>query len=254
MDFLIVEKRGHVTTITLNRPSVMNALNPEMQAGLQAAFDDFAADASQRVAVLTGAGERAFCAGSDLKVRNPPPYPKNGYGGLAERFDLHKPIIAAVNGLALGGGFELVLACDIVVAAETASFGLPEPRVGSTALGGGIHRLVRQIGQKAAMGVLLACQRLSALEAKTLGLVNEVVPLADLTAATDRWCEDILKAAPTAIRATKEAALRGLEEPSLAAAIQAQATYPAWREHFSSPNAREGSLAFVEKRPPKWSD
>jgi crotonobetainyl-CoA hydratase len=243
-----------VTTVTLNRPEVMNALNPEMQAGLQAAFDDFAADPSQRVAVVTGAGERAFCAGSDLKVANPPPYPKNGYGGLAERFDLYKPIIAAVNGLALGGGFEIVLACDIVVAAENASFGLPEPRVGSTALGGGIHRLVRQIGLKPAMGMLLACRRVQAREALALGIVNEVVPAGELQAAVARWCDEILKAAPTAVRATKEAALRGLEEATVGAAIRAQSGYPEWKNHFSSPNAREGSRAFVEKRPPRWVD
>jgi enoyl-CoA hydratase/carnithine racemase len=254
MDFLKVETTGPVTTITLNRPEVMNALNPEMQAGLQAAFDAFAADPSQRVAVITGAGDRAFCAGSDLKVVNPPPYPKNGYAGLAERFDLAKPIIAAVNGLALGGGFEIVLACDIAIAAETASFGLPEPRIGSTALGGGVHRLVRQIGLKPAMGMLLACQRIDAREAKAIGLVNAVAPPDQLQAEVARWVAEILKAAPTAVRATKEAALLGLEEPTLAAAIQAQAGYPEWVAHFRSPNAREGSRAFVEKRPPNWVD
>jgi len=254
MSGIRVETDGPVTTITLDRPEVMNAISPEMQAHLQAAFDAFAADPSQHLAVVTGAGDRAFCAGSDLKATERPPYPKNGYGGIAERFDLSKPIIAAVNGLALGGGFEIALACDIVIAADTASFGLPEPRVGAMALGGGIHRLVRQIGLKPAMGMLLACQRIDAHEAHALGIVNEVVPLDQLHAATGRWVDEILKAAPTAVRATKEAALRGLEEPTLGAAIRAQSNYPQWIAHMSSPNAKEGRQAFVEKRPPRWTD
>jgi crotonobetainyl-CoA hydratase len=255
MNDLKIEKNGHITTITLNRPEVMNALTPDMQDALGAAFDAYAADPTQHVAVITGAGDKAFCAGSDLKKANEHrPYPPSGYGGLAERFDLAKPVIAAVNGLALGGGFEVALACDIIIAADTATFGLPEPRVGSTALGGGIHRLVREIGLKPAMGMLLACKRVTAQEALMLGLVNEVVPRAELDAAVRRWCDEIEKAAPTAVKATKEAALRGLELPTLGAAIKEQWNYPAWKEHFSSPNAREGRTAFVEKRPPRWVD
>jgi crotonobetainyl-CoA hydratase len=253
MDFIKVETSGHVTTITLNRPEAMNAINPQMQQALQEAFDAFAADPAQRVAVVTGAGERAFCAGSDLKATSAP-YPRSGYGGLAERFDLFKPVIAAVNGLALGGGFEIALACDIIVAAETASFGLPEPLVGAVALGGGVHRLARQIGLKPAMGMLLACRRVDARQALAFGLVNEVVPADQLQAAVDRWCADILMAAPSAVRATKEAALRGLDEPTLAAAMRAQSSYPEWRAHFGSANAGEGRRAFVEKRPPRWVD
>ena len=258
MDFIKVETTGNVTTITLNRPEVMNAINPQMHEELQAAFDAFAADPKQHIAVVTGAGERAFCAGSDLRAiatgDRTISYPRSGYAGLIERFDLTKPVIAAVNGLALGGGFEVVLACDIVIAAETATFGLPEPRVGSMAIGGGVHRLVRQIGLKPAMGMLLACQRIDAAQALAWGLVNEVVPPGGLMAAAERWCAEIGKAAPTAVRATKEAALRGLEEESLAAAFQAQWRYPGWLAHLESPNAREGRLAFVEKRPPEWVD
>lgn len=258
MEFITVETEGRVTTITLNRPQVLNAINPQMHHELQAAFDAFAADPRQHIAVVTGAGERAFCAGSDLKdaarSSQKHAYPKNGYAGLIERYDLTKPVIAAVNGLAYGGGFEVVLACDIVIAADTARFGLPEPRIGSTALGGGIHRLVRQIGLKPAMGMLLSAESIDVAKALQLGLVNEVVALGDLRAAVDRWCELILKGAPTAVRATKEAALRGLEEPSLEAAIRNQASYPAWVAHFSSPNAREGARAFADKRPPEWAD
>src|ERR1700677_1247762 len=143
-EFLKVKRADHVLHIVLNRPKSMNALNQAMQFELQAAFDAFAAEDECRVCVLTGMGERAFCAGSDLKEvaqgsgDGHVGYPKNGYAGLIERFDLDKPIIAAVNGVALGGGFELALACDIIIAADTASFGLPEPLVGAVALGGGV--------------------------------------------------------------------------------------------------------------------
>jgi len=257
MTFITVAAANHITTITLNRPEVMNAINPAMHHELQAAFDAFAADPDQFICVVTGAGDRAFCAGSDLKARvdlkgAPVGYPMNGYAGLIERFDLNKPIIAAVNGLALGGGFEIVLACDIVIAADTATFGLPEPRVGAVALGGGVHRLVRQIGMKKAMGYMLTCARMTAAEAERLGLVNEVVAPADLKAAVDRWCAEILKGAPMSIRATKEAAMRGLDEPSLAAAMTGQETYPAFAAWRAAEDTQEGPRAFAEKRAPVW--
>jgi crotonobetainyl-CoA hydratase len=256
MDFIRIQAEGPVTTITLDRPAVMNAINPEMHHELQAAFDAFAADDSQFVCVVTGAGTRAFCAGSDLKAPLPRDgssgYPRNGYAGLIERFDLNKPIIAAVNGLALGGGFEVALACDVIVAADTASFGLPEPLVGAVALGGGVHRLARQIGLKQAMGMILSTARVSAEEGRRLGFVNEVVPAGELDAAVRRWCEAILRASPMSIRASKETAMRGLDEPSLAAAIRAQADYPAFAAWRVSEDAVEGRAAFAEKRPPNW--
>jgi len=257
MDFITVQARERVTTITLNRPEVMNAINPQMHMELQAAFDGFAADPEQFVCVVTGAGERAFCAGSDLKAAvnsgvGQSAYPKNGYAGLIERFDLAKPVIAAVNGLALGGGFEIVLACDIVIAAETASFGLPEPLVGAVALGGGVHRLARQIGLKKAMGMILSSRRVSAAEGERLGFVNEVVPPGDLKAATDRFVAEVLRGAPLAIRASKEAAMRGLDEPSLADAIKSQAVYPAFVAWRGGEDTKEGPRAFAEKRAPVW--
>ncbi len=255
MDFILVERRGRVTTVTLNRPQAMNSLTPDMHHELQAAFDAFAADPAQLVCVVTGAGERAFCAGSDLKAAaagQVRPYPKNGYAGLIERFDLAKPVIAAVNGLALGGGFEIVLACDIVVAAETASFGLPEPLVGTVALGGGLHRLQRQIGLKQAMGLALSSRRASAADGLRLGFVNEVVAPGELAAAVERWCADILKGAPLAVQASKETLLRSLDEPSLAAALRNQASYPAFAAQAASEDRAEGARAFAEKRPPVW--
>jgi crotonobetainyl-CoA hydratase len=255
MDFIMVERRGAVTTVTLNRPQAMNSITSDMHDALQAAFDAFAADETQRVCVVTGAGEKAFCAGSDLKALaagQRRPYPKNGYAGLAERFDLAKPVIAAVNGLALGGGFELALACDLIIAAETASFGLPEPMVGTVALGGGLHRLQRQIGLKQAMGLALSSRRISAADGYRLGLVNEVVPAGDLAAATARWCEDILKGAPLAVAATKESMMRSLDEPDLASALENQATYPFFAAQAASEDKVEGAKAFAEKRAPEW--
>ena len=197
MDFLQIDKRDGVTTITLNRPDRMNAITMPMHHELQMAFDEFASDATQRVAIVTGAGERAFCAGSDLKdsverggFSGADDYPKNGYAGIAERFDLDKPVIAAVNGVALGGGFEIVLACDLVIAADTAIFGLPEPLVGAVALGGGLHRLARQIPLKQAMGLILTGRltgrKFDAHEAHRLGLVNEIVAKADLLTVAKR--------------------------------------------------------------------
>jgi crotonobetainyl-CoA hydratase len=256
MDFIKVEREGRVTTVTLNRPEVMNAINTQMHHELQDAFDAFAADASQFICVVTGAGPRAFCAGSDLKAGRAHAgervYPKNGYAGLIERFDLNKPLIAAVNGVALGGGFEVALACDIILAADTASFGLPEPLVGAVALGGGVHRLARQIGLKQAMGMILSAKRVTAEEGLRLGFVNEVVPADQLTQATQRWCEAILRGSPMAIRASKESAMRGLDEPSLADAIRNQAAYPAFAAWKTSEDAKEGPEAFARKRPPVW--
>lgn len=253
MDYITVATDGPVTTITLNRPQVMNAISPAMHHELQVAFDAFAADVSQFVAVVTGAGDRAFCAGSDLKSRElGAAYPASGYAGLIERFDCDKPIIAAVNGLALGGGFEVALACDIIIASDTASFGLPEPLVGAVALGGGMHRLARQIGLKQAMGMILTSARVSAAEGHRLGFVNEVVPQAELGATARRWCDAILKGSPMSIRASKQTVMRGLDEPGLAAAIGNQSHYPAYAAWRASDDAKEGPAAFAEKRPPVW--
>lgn len=248
-----VSRDGRITTITLNRPEKMNAITPEMHFALGEAFDAFAADPDQFICVVTGAGEKAFCAGSDLKAADRHKgYPPGGYAGLIERFDLAKPVIAAVNGLALGGGFEIALAADIVIATDTASFGLPEPLVGTVALGGGLHRLARQIPLKQAMGMIMTSRRVPAEEGARLGFVNEVVPAADLKAATRRWCDEILRASPMSIRASKETVMRGLDEPSFAAAMRAQADYPAFAAMRASDDAKEGLAAFAQKRAPDW--
>jgi crotonobetainyl-CoA hydratase len=207
--------------------------------------------------VITGSGDRAFCAGSDLKAAAVAEmlgegYPRYGYAGLIQRFDLDKPIIAAVNGLALGGGFEIVLACDLVVASEHARFALPEPLVGAVALGGGLHRLVRQIGLKPALGMILTGRQVGAEEGARLGFVNEVVPRGELSAALERWCTQILRCAPLAIRASKETVMRGLDEVRLEDALRNQDRYPAYATWKAAEDTREGPRAFAEKRPPVW--
>jgi crotonobetainyl-CoA hydratase len=218
-------------------------------------FDAFAADPDQWVAIVTGAGDRAFSAGNDLKYQaagGKLSWPKSGFAGLTARFDLDKPLIAAVNGIAMGGGFEIALACDIIVASEAAVFALPEPRVGLAALAGGLHRLPREIGAKQALGMILTGRRVSAAEGKALGFVNEVVPAAGLMEAAKAWAKQILELSPMSIRASKQAVYRGLAESSLADALANQRSYPAIAAMSKSEDFIEGPRAFAEKRPPQW--
>ena len=249
----IVRVDGHVLHVTLNRPHVLNALHPPAHFELAQIFDAFAADPDLWIAVIRGAGARGFCTGTDLKVRaqlGRDDYPPSGFGGLARRFDLDKPLIAAVNGVALGGGLEIALACDIIVAAEHARFGFPEPKVGLAAMGGGVHRLIRQVPDKVAMGLLLTGRQITAREALSYGLVNEVVPGAELDCAVDQWVTDMLACAPLALRATKQIARRNLDFPTLEEAIEAE--YPAAKAMLESGDAVEGPRAFAEKRAPRW--
>ncbi len=253
--YIAVERDGPVTTITLNRPEVMNALHSPAHFEMDEALNAFAADPEQWIGIITGAGERAFSAGNDLKhqagggeMRSPP----SGFAGLTSRFDLTKPLIAAVNGIAMGGGFEIALACDIIVASEAAVFALPEPRVGLAALAGGLHRLPRAIGTKRAMGMILTGRRVSAKEGFELGFVNEVVAPGELMAAAKRWVATIAELSPMSIRASKEAVLKGLDEPTLEAAIKGQNRYPSVAALFTSEDFKEGPMAFAQKRPPQW--
>lgn len=254
-EFIHTSAHDGVFTITLDRPAKMNAITPEMHMALDEAFDRFAADERSQVCVVKGAGDRAFCAGSDLtafKADGSSPYPKTGYAGIAQRYDLTKPVIAAVNGVCLGGGFELALSCDIIVASETAVFGLPEPKVGLIAIGGGIHRLVRQVGLKQAMGPLLTGRNISAQEGLAMGFVSEVVAPAALDEAVAELCSQILACAPLAVQLTKALAMWGLDQPTLAQALAGQVEQPAFRRWMASEDAREGPKAFAEKRKPEW--
>src|SRR3984885_11335378 len=253
--FCRVEREGPLTIVTLDRPEVLNALHPPAHTELAEVFDVFAEDRDQWVAIITGSGERAFSAGADLKYRaagSAMSIPDCGFGGIARRFDLDKPLIAAVNGIAMGGGFEIALACDIIIAAETAVFALPEPRVGLAALAGGLHRLPREIGTKQALGMILTGRRVSAAEGKSLGFVNDVVPAGEALAAARRWAAVIMEASPMSVRASKQAVYRGLAEATLEDALKNQMRYPAVSAMFASDDFKEGPKAFAQKRKPEW--
>ena len=252
-DYALYEKDGHVATITMNRPEKMNAVHPPAAEELSQIWDDALADDKVWVVVLTGAGEKAFSAGNDLKYTAEHGFPKKrikgGFGGLTDRTDIWKPTIAAVNGFALGGGFEMALSCDIIVAAEHARLGLPEPRVGLAAAAGGVHRLPRQMPLKIALGYMLTGKHMTAQEAYGWGVVNEVVPLADLMSTVKRWADEIQECAPLSVRATKQCAMMG---SGLTLDEALGQSYPALKEMMNSEDAKEGPRAFAEKRKPNW--
>ena len=252
--FCRLDRAGHVLTITIDRPEVLNALHLDAHVELSRAFDLYAADPELRVAVITGAGERAFCVGTDLKSLAQTggyEYPYGGFAGITKRFDLFKPVIAAVNGLCLGGGVEILAACDLAIAADHAEFGLPEPRVGLAALGGGaLQRLARTLPMKEAMGLVLTARRMGAAEAQRIGLVNDVVPMAELAARTRALVDELLACAPLALEASKQVMLESLDEPGLEAAMTRR--YPAAERMLASEDAKEGPRAFAERRKPNW--
>ncbi len=261
MEFCRVEREGHLLAVTIDRPQVRNALHRAASDELDQVWAMYETNPDLRVAILTGAGDRAFSAGYDIKEpsgqgpsrtgvgflahRHP-----RGFGALTHRFSMSKPIIAAVNGFALGGGLELALACDLIVAAEHAEFGFPEPRIGRMAMDGGMHRLSRHIPLKLAMGMLLTGRRISAHEALRVGFVNEVVPLTELLPVARRWADQILECAPLSVQATKEAVLAGLGLPLPAAMALVP---PVMAKALASEDQAEGVNAFLERRAPRWS-
>jgi crotonobetainyl-CoA hydratase len=250
-----IERDGRTLIVTINRPDRMNALHPPANAELETVFNDFAADPELWVAILTGAGPRAFSAGNDLRWQaegNAVTVPKTGFAGLTSRWDLDKPIIAAVNGVAMGGGFEIALACDIILASDTATFALPEPKVGLAALAGGLHRLPRTIGVKRAMGMILTGRSVSAAEGKALGFVHDVVTPDALLDAAKALAAQICELSPMSIRASKQVVSRSLDTPSLQAAYEGQMAHPAVNALWKSEDLREGPLAFAQKRKPEW--
>ena len=246
---------NHVARITIDRPDRLNAIDSEAERRLQEIWQELEGNRDVRCIVLTGSGDRAFSAGADMKDvgkdglqywAEPRP---GGFGGIALRTTLDIPVIAKVNGYALGGGFEMVLGCDIVIAAENAQFGFPEPRVGRLALDGGMILLPRLIPKKLAMGLLLTGKRIAAAEAAELGLVNEVVPHEKLDDAVERWVEDLLACAPLSLRAVKQVVQRtGHLQPEEAHGQR----LPALVEALDSEDGKEGVLAFQQKRKPVW--
>ncbi len=249
----------HVATVTLNRPEVMNAIDLATEAELQRIWAELEQRRDVRAVVLTGQGERAFCTGADMKTPSKAPPLKGvdywaaarpgGFGGIALRETLNVPVIARVNGYALGGGFEMVLGCDLVVACEDASFGLPEPLVGRMPLDGGMALLQRQIPYRQAMAMLLTGTRISARRALEVGLVNEVVPRAELDAAVARWVAQVLACAPLALQGIKQMVrLTGSLPPAQAQALR----LPAVMAALQSEDANEGVRAFQTKRKPVW--
>jgi dehydration protein DpgD len=257
---VLYKKLGRIAYVTLNRPHVLNALDTHTHEALSAIWDDFERDDAVWLAVLTGSGDRAFSVGQDLKelkIRTEGGVPASSFGSkgapgwprLTERHALSKPIIARVDGYAFGGGFELALACDIVVASESASFALPEAKLGLIPGAGGIFRLMRQLPCKTAMGYLITGRRLPAHRAFELGLINEVCPAQELDACVERWSQDILRCAPLSVQAIKDVA-RSSAHLSVEEAFQT--SYPAEELRRNSRDTIEGPRAFLEKRPPKW--
>ena len=224
-EFFNADRDGHILTITLNRPERMNALHSPAHFELHEIFDEFENDPELWVGILTGAGDRAFSAGNDLRWQaegGSREKPASGFGGITERFERSKPMIAAVNGVAMGGGFELALACDVIIASENALFALPEPKVGLAALAGGLHRLPRMIPLKRAMGMILTARHVPAKEGYDLGFVTQLVPEGEALSAAKDFANQIMECSPVSIRTSLDVVLRGLEYSDVKDAMSAE--------------------------------
>ncbi|HZO82887.1 MAG TPA: enoyl-CoA hydratase-related protein [Candidatus Binataceae bacterium] len=247
---VLFDKKGPVAYVTINRPEVLNACDFESYGMLSRIWREFREDPALRVAIMTGAGERAFCAGSDVKAN----YVERPNEDLLDSpyqvmFELTKPVIAAINGHANGGGLEQALCCDIRVAAEHAQFGLGEVRLGWLPGGGGTQRLPRLIPLGRALEMLYTGNRIDAQEALRLGLVDHVVPMGQLMAKCEEIAAEICKSAPLAVQRIKQVVMRGLDLP-LGDALRLEREGYKWLQ--TTDDAREGARAFAEKRPPQW--
>jgi crotonobetainyl-CoA hydratase len=253
-----VEAADAVLTITLDRPKA-NAVDARTSLALHDGFARLENDPELRVGIVTGAGERFFCAGWDLKAAAAgeevdADHGPGGFAGLTELHHRSKPVIAAVNGLALGGGFELALAADLVVAAEHAEFGLPETGLGIIPDAGGVLRLPRRLPRALALELLLTGRRLTAAEALDRGLVNQVVPADRLPAAARDLAARIVRSAPLAVAAVLEV-VAATEAGSVEAGyrLMRSGQLAAYTAMLGSDDAREGPAAFAERRPPEWT-
>ena len=265
MPAVLYEKKDQIAYITINRPDVHNAMDAEVVVRLAQAWEDFASDDSLRVAIITGAGERAFSAGADLRkliplmsgARQPEDEWDHRFmedralvnAALLRRFELYKPVIAAINGFCLAGGTELIQATDIRIAAEHATFGLTEVKRAIIPGAGSMVRLPRQIPFCKAMEILLVGDSMTAVEAHRIGLVNDVVPAADLMHTAEGFARKIAENGPLAVRKIKETVLKALGRPTDEGyALEDEAT----RFIIRTEDAREGPRAFAEKRPPRY--
>lgn len=255
---ILYEKRGRVAYITINRPEARNAINQETGRELNEAWQDFRDDDNLWIGVLTGAGDKAFSAGADLKslipmltssVGSTEEADAGGFGGITRGFECWKPMIAAVNGYCLAGGTEMMLACDLRIAAENATFGLTEVRWGIIPGAGGTQRLPRMVPLARAMEIILMGEEISAQEAYQIGLINKVVPQAELMTEVERWVSVLLQRGPLALRAAKQAMLQGLSMP-LEEGMQLEQRL--FRQMLATEDAKEGPRAFAQKRKPEF--
>jgi enoyl-CoA hydratase len=249
-DEILRERHGHIEVLTINRPDARNAINKATAEALSDALDDCETDRDIWVVVLTGSGDKAFSAGMDLKAFATGEFPitDKGFGGLTQR-DFPKPLIAAVNGSALAGGFELMISCDLVVAADHAKFGIPEAARGLVAGAGGLIRLPKRVPMAVALELALTAEPIDAEKALSIGLINRVVPGAELMEATMALAASIAKNSPGAVRVSKSIMKQAAE---LSEAEAWGVNNAAFGEIAASPDAMEGAIAFAEKREPNW--
>ena len=255
--------RGHVLEITINRPKV-NAIDVEMSKELGRAFVQLRDDPELRVGIITGAGDRVFSAGWDLKAVDTGDQvldnwwesedaASGGFAGITEMWDLNKPVIAALNGLSIGGGFEIALACDLIIAADNVEFALPEMPLGIVPDAGALQRLPRRLPHNIALEMLFLGRRMSAAEAASHGLVNVVVPGTELMAKARAWADQLAWSAPLALQTVKEV-LRSIEGDTVQQSFHTMRTgdLPIYRKMLNSEDAKEGIRAFMERREPEF--
>jgi enoyl-CoA hydratase len=255
LETVLYEKKDAIAYVTINRPKVLNALNHQTWTDLRAAFEEARDEAAVRGVILTGAGEKAFIAGADISelahVTAVEAERSSSFGQAVLNLieNLGKPVIAAINGFALGGGCETAMACTIRIAAENAKFGQPEVKLGLPPGGGGTQRLPRLVGKGRALQLILSAEIIDATEAHRIGLVNEVVPAAELIPRAETVLKQIFANAPVAVQYALEAVNKGLET-SQAEGLALEASF--FGLCAATEDKKEGTTAFLEKRPAKF--
>ena len=236
--------------IYINRPDKMNAINPETSMELKHIFEQFKSNDNLKVAILSGSGEKAFSAGNDLKHIRSDSDPKVPFGGITSDYICYKPIIAAINGFALGGGLEIALSCDILIASDKSTFGFPEPKVGLFAGAGGAAKLAKLIPQKLALSLLLTGKLINSTEAKNIGVISEIVPAKNILNRAREIANEILKCSPLAISATKQIIYN--EYPTDYDPDDIEKKYSEVIKLRDSNHFNIGKKAFANKEDPAW--